>query len=141
MVYDLHDNNFYIISGDLLKELPKKSDDGFWKMHGTSKYDHKNFLNRSQQYFQDLMDGKTSLADSRYFISAPMEYLDVGIASHIIVPCDMIHAENAHSVYVKHPVHVIEDGDGFRYVGDDGRHRYITAQENNLNLLVQVRRI
>lgn len=100
--------------------------------------EYKQLLLDSQDYFSGIENGTIALTD-KYFIYAPENYLQHGIASSIaVIRNDQVTGVDARELYQKQAVKVKRTEDGYVFAGADGRHRFIAAQQYNLKLLVDI---
>lgn len=136
----IKDTDYYIISGSLLRGIPKGADNGnFWSLHNCSYDEFVNFMKDSQVYFDDIKNNNAMIDNKYYFIYASQEYFDRGFANNVVKVRDIGENVNAHYVFVERPVIVTKKEDGYYYAGDDGRHRFMIAQEYGFDLLVRLK--
>ena|GEM_PF-4051134 len=128
---------YKVINGSMFRGSVPFYDKDFWPSHRHTEKDFVDLLKMSFKYFNGISSGTVSIEDRGYFICAPQIYLDDRIAGHIDV-IDDSHIIRAAVLYVDHGVHVIKKEDGYYFSSNDGRHRFMTAKNYALDLLVCV---
>lgn len=127
---------FLVVNGnEFVGEVPFMNH--FWPHHGFTEEDFVRLLQLSEAYFKKVNSVGVDQIDHKYFIEAPQDFLDTGIANHVDHITDR-ESIKAYDLYISQKVCVKHCDGGYKFCGNDGRHRFMVAKKYGLDLLVCV---
>lgn len=139
--YDKGLPHIIVDSSELTYPVMDEDKDYFYEKSGyRPKEDYRQLILDSQEYFEDVLNGRVSINDGNVFIyeysALPLSGDDKIIYHKTSRPPHV----NAKTTYIgENAVCVIKDKNGYRRCGSDGRHRYVAARElKDVKLLVRL---